>query len=187
MMEQKNSVLISSAGLWYMPQKSTFKQAVVNIVFFVLGRGLQSAAKHDAAIQKEVAAWPENTVVLFTVLPEGPRMALTRSPEGRLTYAGAHVLDKDATIVVAFKNIQCAFMMLTAQVGTAQAYSEHRLAVRGDLVLALSIIRCLNVIERYLFPTFIAKNILRRLPQISFLKRNGLRTWIYLLGIPFGI
>jgi hypothetical protein len=59
--------------------------------------------------------------------------------------------------------------------------------VRGDLVLALSIIRCLNVIERYLFPTFIARNIMRRMPAIPFFKRNGLRIWIYLLGVAFGI
>lgn len=186
-MEHENSALTSSAGLQYLPKKSVLKQSIVSIVFFVLGRGLQSAAKHDATIQKEVVSWPENTVVLFKVLPDGPRMALKRTSESCLVYAGSRVADEDATIIVAFKNLECAFMMMTAQVGTAQAYSEHRLAVRGDLVLALSIIRCLNVIERYLFPTFIAKNIMRRLPEIPFFKRNGLRAWIYLLGVPFGI
>jgi hypothetical protein len=186
-MEQEDSAVKSSAGLQYTPRKSIFKQEIVKIVFFVLGRGLQSAAKHDVTIKNEVASWPENTVVLFKVLPDGSCMALTKTTQGRLLYSGTRVCDADATIVVAFKNIECAFMMLTAQIGTAQAYSEHRLAVRGDLVLALSIIRCLNVIERYLFPTFIVKNIMRRLPDIPFFKRNGLRVWIYLLGVPFGI
>jgi hypothetical protein len=175
------------AELKLVPRKSKFKKLVVKIVFFVLGRGLQSASKHDATLQKEVATWPENALVLFKVLPETPRMAFAKTANGRLVYRGTKVADEDATIVIAFKNIECAYMMMTAQVGTAMAYSEHRLAVRGDLVLALSIIRCLNVIERYLFPTIIAKNIMRRMPDIPFFKRNGLRLWIYFLGVAFGI
>ena len=175
------------AELKWVPRKSRFKKLVVKIVFFVLGRGLQSASKHDATLQKEIATWPENAVVLFKVLPDTPRMAFAKTANGRLVYKGTKVADDDATIVIAFKNIECAFLMMTAQVGTAQAYSEHRLMVRGDLVLALSIIRCLNVIERYLFPTFIARNIMRRMPAIPFFKRNGLRIWIYLLGVAFGI
>jgi len=169
------------------PRRSTFKKAIVKIVFFVLGRGLQSASKHDRTIQQEVATWPENTVVLFKVLPDSPRMAFQKTSTGRIHYLGTRVPEEQATITVAFKNIECAFLMLTAQVGTAQAYSEHRMAVRGDLVLALSIIRCLNVIERYLFPGFIARGILRRLPAIPFWRRHGLRLWIYILGIVFGI
>jgi hypothetical protein len=178
---------VTDSRVKWTPRKSIFKKTIVKIVFFVLGRGLQSASKHDATIQQEVATWPENTLVLFKVIPDSPRMAFQKTAAGRLHYLGTQVPDEQATITVAFKNIECAFLMLTAQVGTAQAYSEHRMAVRGDLVLALSIIRCLNVIERYLFPSFIARGILRRMPNIPFWRRHGLRLWIYVFGIAFGI
>ncbi len=169
------------------PRKSWFKKLVVKIVFFVLGKGLQSASKHDKTMQAEIATWPENTMVLFKVAPEEPRMAFCKTKNCRIQYMGTQIKDTDATMLIAFKNIESAFLMMTAQIGTPQAYAEHRMAVRGDLVLALSIIRCLNIVERYLFPTIIAKHILRKLPSIPFFKRNGLRLWIYIFGIAFGI
>lgn len=169
------------------PRKSPFKRAIVKTVFFVLGRALQSASKHDKTLQAEVETWPKDMVVVFKVAPHSPRMAFAKTPSNQIQYKGTGITDDEAGLLIAFKNLESAFMMLTAQIGTPRAYIEHRIAVRGDLVYGLSVIRCLNIIERYLFPSFIARRILRRLPDIPFLKRNGLRLWIYLLGIAFGI
>jgi hypothetical protein len=70
--------------------------------------------------------------------------------------------------------------------GTPQGYAEHRMSVKGDLAKAMSLIRCLNLVEFYLFPGFIARRILKRLPAMN-LRRFGLRLHVYFLGIPFGI
>ena len=88
--------------------------------------------------------------------------------------------------MINFKNLEAAFLMMTAQLGTARAYAEHRMSVRGDLTIALSNIRCLNVVERYLFPTFIAKNVVKRLPDIPAGKRYARRLWVYTMGVVFG-
>lgn len=177
----------TQSGVLPVPRKSRFKKFVVKVVFFVLGKGLQSASKHDRTLQAEVAAWPEDTLILFKVAPHEPRMAFGKTGHDRLEYKGTKITDEEADLMIAFKNLESAFLMLTAQIGTPQAYTEHRIAVRGDLVLGLSVIRCLNIVERYLFPTFLAKRVLRRLPAIPFFKRNGLRLWIYIFGIAFGI
>ncbi len=168
------------------PRKGWFKQLVVSTVFFILGRSLQSLSKRDETIRREVAAWPEGTKVLFRVLPKGPKLAFGNKQDGTLKYLGNKVGEQDATLVINFKNLEAAFLMMTAQLGTARAYAEHRMSVRGDLTIALSNIRCLNVVERYLFPTFIAKNVVKRLPDIPAGKRYARRLWVYTMGIVFG-
>ncbi|MEN6522532.1 MAG: aldehyde ferredoxin oxidoreductase family protein [Anaerolineaceae bacterium] len=169
------------------PRSKWFKNLVVNVVFFVLGSALQSLSRMDETIKKEVASWQADTLALFKVLPKGPRMAFQKKPDGTLAYRGTKIGDDEATIIISFKNLECAFLMMTAQVGTAKAYAEHRMSVKGDLSVALSIIRCLNVVERYLFPTFIAKNVIKRLPHIPFYIRHIRRLWVYIAGVVFGL
>jgi hypothetical protein len=155
-------------------------------LFSLFWARVESASKHDKTMQTEIATWPENTLVLqggttrtahgFFKNKERAHSIPRHNDQGR----GCHDDDR-------VQEHRIRFLMMTAQIGTPQAYAEHRMAVRGDLVLALSIIRCLNIVERYLFPTIIARHILRKLPAIPFFKRNGLRLWIYVFGIAFGI
>jgi len=168
------------------PRKGWIKSLVVSTVFFVLGRALQSLSRRDETIRSEAASWPEGTTVLFRVLPKGPRMAFTSKADGTIKYLGSKVGEQDATLVINFKNLEAAFLMMTAQLGTAKAYAGHRMSVRGDLTIALSNIRCLNVAERYLFPTIIAKNVVKRLPDIPVGKRYTRRLWVYTMGVLFG-
>jgi hypothetical protein len=165
------------------PRRKPFKSAVVKTVLFVLGRGFQSIAKRDPEVNKEVDGWAEGFQIMFEILPAGPFMTLQKQ-DGRLRYCG--LIKTAADLVIDFKNVDTAFMMFTAQMSTAQAYAQHRLSVQGDIVNAMSMIRCLNMVEFYLFPGIIAKLILKRMPKMT-LRKFGVRLNTYLLGIPFGI
>ena len=57
---------------------------------------------------------------------------------------------------------------LTLQLGTAEAYAQNRMSVRGNLQRAMSLIRCLHTLESLLFPSWISKKILKRVPKLSF-------------------
>lgn len=167
----------------FQPGKDWFKTIVNQIVLFVLGRGFQAASKVDKDVQKEIAAWPEGFTVMMRVLPEGPSMVV-RKQNDRIKYIGTKHNDPD--LVVNFKNDDSAFMVFTAQVGTAKGYAEHRMSVKGDLTNAMILIRCLNMIEGYLFPKIINKMILKRVPPMPPLKQLY-RLYIYLIGIPLGL
>lgn len=165
------------------PRGRPFMTRAVKIVLFVLGRGFQSIASRDEEVKQEVEVWEESFSILFEVLPGGPYLFLQKQ-NGKLRMVG---LKRDeANLVISFKTLGSSFLILTGQMGTPQGYAEHRMSVKGDLAKAMSLIRCLNLVEFYLFPGFIARRILKRLPAMT-LRKFGLRLHVYFLGIPFGI
>lgn len=159
------------------------KFVITKILLFVLGRGFQTIAKIDLEVAKEIYTWDENFTILFEILPNGPYLSLSKQNH-RLKYLGLKKVDADLTI--GFKNLEAAFLIFTAQKSTPTGYAEHRLYVKGDLALAMSLIRCLNIVQFYLFPGFIAKKILKRMPSMS-IKKLGIRLYTYLIGIPLGL
>ncbi len=173
-------------GKKYGPIKSGvkwFKILVAKIVFFVLGRAFQSATKHDPDIKKEISVWREGFVLIMRVLPNGPRMVLEKL-NGRLKYRGAKYDDGD--LVISFKNIECAFLVLTPQVGAAQAFAERRMTVKGDLGNAMIFTRCLTILLGHLYPQFICRRLVKRVAPMP-LKKQMIKLVINVVGIPFGL
>jgi len=165
------------------PGKKWFKALIAKIVFIVLGRAFQSGAKHDPDIKKEVSAWPEGFILIMNVLPFGPRMAMEKT-NGRLKYRGTKHDDGD--LVVNFKNLECAFLVLTPQIGSAQAFAERRMTVKGDIAYAMAFTRCLNTLLTLLYPKFICKRLLKRVPPMS-LKKLMVKVVVNVVGVPFGL
>ena len=62
---------------------------------------------------------------------------------------------------ITFKSIDVAFLMFTGRLGVSKAYAEHRFTLKGEIGKAMSLVRCIDIVEAYLFPKFITKNILK--------------------------
>lgn len=169
------------------PGRKPFKIAVIKIAMWAIGRAWQTLFKFDTQLQEEIASWPDEYRVMFKVKPHGPQLVIQKSPDGQLRYAGAQGQEADADLVIYFKNVECGFLVFSAQIGIPQAYAEHRMSVKGDLRYGLSVIRSMNVIETYIFPRLIARQTVKRLVRIPSLKKYACRLWVYLLGIPFGL
>jgi hypothetical protein len=159
------------------------KKIVVQIVMFVLGKAIQSASRWDSIVRHEVARWPDDFTFALDVLPWGPRMSMKKQG-GRLKYLGAG--PKDVDLLISFKNIECAFLVFSGLMGTEQGAAERRTIVKGDLTVALSLIRIINLVEVYLYPRIISRRLVKRVPKLN-LKQHALRVYIMLIGIPTGI
>jgi len=165
------------------PRKKWFKALVAKIVFIVLGRAFQSGAKHDPDIRSEVAAWPEGFIVIMNVLPSGPRTVMEKT-NGKFKYRGEKY--DDGNLVINFKNMESAFLVLTPQVGAAQAVAECRMTVKGDLAYAMAFTRCLTILLAHLYPKFICKRLVKRVPPMP-LRKMWVKVIINVVGIPFGL
>jgi len=170
----------------YMPIKpghKRFKTLVVKMVLFILGRSFHSASKLDSDIRSEIADWEEGFRFMMKVYPQGPRMSVEKW-KGILKFRGFP--PEPADLVITFKSLESAFLLFTAQCGTCQGFAESRFIVNGDVSRAMSLTRCLNVLQGYLFPSAISRLILKRLPPMPWHKQL-IRLYIYTLGLPFGL
>jgi hypothetical protein len=123
----------------------------------VLGRGLVAAARLDERVHAEVAGWPEDTVITLRIAPFGPQASWHKGG-GVLTFLGGGVVTP--TLLVSFKSVDGALPLLLGMKSVLGAFAEHRATVRGDLALAMSLVRCLHIVEGYLFPDVITRHIL---------------------------
>jgi len=169
------------------PRKKPLKQTINRIVMFVLGRALQSLSHNDPLIQRDVANWPDNFTLMLVVRPDGGSMAVSRTKNGQLIYRGSNLPEDKADVVIYLKNIESAFAMFTGQLGIDVAYAQHAMCARGDLSNTVSVVRVLNIVEAYLFPSIISKRLMKALPPIPFLRKQSLRLKAYTLGIMFGV
>jgi hypothetical protein len=134
------------------------RKALAATVFVFLGRGLVAAATHDARVRDEIASWPEDTVVVLAIAPDGPRLTV-RKRTGRLEYLGGRSA-LEPTLYVEYKSVDVALPVLIGMKGILQAFAEHRSILVGDIGLGMSLVRCLHIVEGYLFPDIIGKRIL---------------------------
>lgn len=153
------------------------KRALAAIVFVVLGRGLVACTRIDPRVRSEVETWPEGTVVTLEVAPRGPRTTV-RVSGGRIDALGGRA-GLEPTLVVTFKSIEGAVPVLLGLKGVLPAFAEHRASLAGDLALGMSLVRCLHIVEGYLFPDLMTRRIL---PRPASRRVGHLRAYAALLG-----
>ena len=170
----------------FKPGHSPWKVSLIKLNYFIFGRATQFMSKRDENILKEVARWPEGYLILYKVLPHGPKMALARSPEGHLVFRGGKVDDSEADLLLALKNLESAYLVFTFKISMNQAYAQNRVSVRGDPTIAMSQMRILNILITYMLPKRAVERLTVRVPQIDPVRKHVYRFLIFSFGIPFG-
>ena len=165
------------------PPEKWFKKWTIKVVFFILGRSFQAASVLDKNVKRDLELWPDGFTVLFKVMTNGPFLLLQKK-NSKLRVIGTK--EDSADLVVIFKNVDGAFLIMTAQLGFPMGYAEHRLAVEGNLAGSMALIRISDAVQSYLFPKIIARLVLKRVPEMT-LRRWGVRLAIYFIAVPFGL
>lgn len=155
------------------------KKKIISIILWFLGRGIQSCTRFDESVKKEIQAFDEGFRIMFKVWNSEQTMIVEKK-ENRLHHIPKNK-GKEADMTIYFKSIESALMLLTGQMGIAQAYAEHRILLKGDIMLGMSFIRVINIVEAYLFPKFWVKRILKAFPDRSS------NSFIVYLGLILGI
>ena len=70
------------------------------------------------------------------------------------------VKNKNADIEITFKSISTAFKVFTGMMSVKQAYLQHCFILKGDIYESMRFVRCVDLVETYLFPYFMTKRIL---------------------------
>lgn len=144
---------------------NSLKSTVNATVLYFLGRAMDAGYRLDGEIKKELDAFPEGHVIKFSVAGDGAALAFYREDGEIKCLNGKKALEKEADLWFEFKNTAAAFLTLTGQIGIAESYCQHRMLVYGDIYAAMGVVRIMDAVENYLFPSFMTKKILKRRPE----------------------
>jgi len=139
------------------------KILTLRALLWFLGRGICACARLDSRVAHEVAGWAEGQRLCLQIGPAGPAMAVAKEG-GRLRFLGLRAAP-GADLVIHFKHLEGALPVFLGQQSIAQAYAQRRLTMKGDLTFAMSVVRVILITEAYLFPGFITRRIMQRVPR----------------------
>lgn len=137
------------------------KKIVSRIVLFFLFKGFKVTYKYDENIKREIDSWEEGFTATIDTGEKNLNLIIKKQ-NGKLVRL-KQVENSDIEIV--FKSIDVAFRMFTGRLGVSKAYAEHRFTLKGEIGKAMSLVRCVDTVEAYLFPKFITNKILKTQPH----------------------
>ena len=136
------------------------KDFLCNLIFKVLARGVVVLNKKDTEIRDNLADLPENFVIGLGVFPFGEYIYIVKE-NGKFFVSK---IARNADLNVIFKNAKSAKKVMLARSSIAESFCRHDIIVKGDIALAMTLVRVINRAEKYLFPHFMTK---RFLPKIK--------------------
>lgn len=135
------------------------KKFIIWIVLQFLYRGMRVLYKLDYRMKEELDGWKGNKTVCIKV-NHGPAITIT------YTYLqGLQKTTQTPDITIVFKSVKTAFLVFTGMMSVKQAYLEHRFSLKGDVYESMRFVRCVDLVETYLFPRFMTKRILDHYEQ----------------------
>lgn len=141
-----------------------FKSLVAKIVMLVLYRAIKVLAREDSRIMNEFLSWKDGLTVALEASPEGTAIYMQKCGNKLKRIKTCSCAD----IRITFRSVDAAFLVLTGQMGVARAYAEHRFMLNGDICQTMSLVRCIDIAESYLFPRLLTKRILRKIEKKEF-------------------
>ena len=140
--------------------KCCLQCATCSMVATCLCRALKFLSSRDTKIKEEARLWPQGKTLRLEI-PGAKGFTVTGSEKGFRKLPQ----DTPGDVTIRFKSPDDAFRVFTGQISVAQAYAQHRFTLRGNMGLAMPFVRCVDIVEGYRFPAFLARRILKRLPK----------------------
>ena len=156
-----------------------FQIIYVNIMIWLIGRLLEAASKVDKVIQYEISVLPDDFAFSMGILPNGPEFIVQKQADGTF-YCSRKNDAIPAELIISFKHVKHAFLILSFQESTACSFANDRMQLNGEIDLGMIIVRCLDRMESLVLPKFVAVRAVKRYPSISLLKKLTLAVKIYL-------
>jgi len=129
------------------------------IILLIAGRSLVVLSAKDSRIKKELEFWPDEFTTALAADKHGPFMVIKKL-NNKLHYLGFKENDKSADLKLFFKDEELAYQVFSVKESIRDSFSEHRLIIDGDFSVGVSLIYMLEILESYMLPSFMTKDII---------------------------
>ena len=154
------------------------KELILSLLMFVFKRGMVFLSKNDTEFIKLIEDLPERFSFLMTVRNTNLRVSMKKS-NGVLIYAKNQ---KEFDLILEFSNLCSAFLVFAGFMPQYQAFSEHRLSIKGNISDALCLTDAINRLQAVIFPDIISKKLIKEFEGSS-LKEKSLFAKFYLYAL----
>ncbi len=159
------------------------KKLFSSVILHFLFHGLNGLYQKDERIREEFASWEQGFTCGIGMGEGAPALYMEWAGEQLRRLSAKQTEPEDMDLMIRFKSVEAAFLVMSGQIGIAGAYARHGFVLKGDISRAMSVVRCVDLAEAYLFPKFISKKILKEVPE----KRMGLfHTYLLAVGHMIG-
>ena len=152
------------------------KKIISKIVLWFLYKGFKVTYKYDENVRKEIDSLENGFTAIIDTGAKNTKLIIQKLNNKLIKLKTV----ENANIEIVFKSLDTAFLMFTGRLGVSRAYAEHRFTLKGEIAQAMSLVRCIDIVEAYLFPKIITKNILKYQPKKSI---GLLKTYVLALTI----
>lgn len=139
------------------------KKFISKIVLFFLYKGFKVTYKYDENVKKEIDSLDNGFTAVIDTGIDNVKLIIKKENNKLIRLKDT----ENADIEIAFKSIDVAFLMFIGKLGVSKAYAEHRFTLKGEISKAMVLVRCIDIVESYLFPKIITKGILKYQPKKS--------------------
>ncbi len=160
---------------------SAFKKIITKIGLFALQRGAVSLSHFNDEVQKELQAWPNGFTIKIAVKGHPIAIAWKKTNSG---LKAVNPISKSDDLIIYFKNLNTAFNVITTLSNVPEAFTQNRIQAFGYNPDSMILIRILNIVQAYLFPPFLSKRVLKRVPHFNWKQHLG-RIRVYTIGLIF--
>ena len=152
--------------------KKIFSAVILHFLFY----GLKVLEKKDERVGLETAEWEDGFACGIGMGDHAPALYMKKTDNGLIKLPSKA---EEIDLMIQFKSVEAAFRVMSGQIGVAGSYARHGFTLKGDIARAMSVVRCVDLAEGYLFPKFISKRILKEVPE----KKMGLlHTYLSVIG-----
>lgn len=141
------------------------KNGLCKLIFNILIKGMSGVGKYDSEIGTELKSLPPCFKVQLGIFPY-ENYAQFMVVNNRVV----KVKDQKCDLQIIFKNKRVAKRVLLGRISIAEAFTQHAIVLKGNINLALILVRVMERTEDYLFPKWYTKAINRRPKKVSSLK-----------------
>ncbi|OZC36013.1 hypothetical protein B9Q17_17390 [Marinobacter vinifirmus] len=145
------------------PMMFQARRNYVELMFQVMGRALQAISDVDEPTREEVRALPEGFLFEMQVMPNGPKLIVEHTGDGKLHFHG-DTAPRPVDLSIQFKHMAHAFLVLSFQEKTSVAFANDRMLVDGDVSYAVRMTRVLNRLESFILPKLVAQRAVKEYP-----------------------
>ncbi len=145
------------------------KKFIISIAIMFIEKALIFLSNKDKKIIQELNYFDKNYQFILQINEVNKQLNLIYLPEkGLIRYKKNKYSEYDCKkLIIKIKDVYSGYLMMTGQIGTNQAYCENRIQLNGNISDSIVFVRILTKAERYLFPKFMARKIMLRLPKMG--------------------